>query len=421
MAHVQKFTKDATGHMFAHYDRSAGEKIGNENVDLKKSHLNYNLAVHQPKQQLDFLNSRLSEVKVQNRKDVNVMCSWVITVPQDLPYSNHAQFFKGSFVFLKNLYGENNIISAYVHLDETTPHMHFAFIPITVDSRKGGYKVSAKEVLTKNDLKCFHQNLSAHLHKVFGHDIGILNGATANGNKSVNVLKKESAVAEDQLNLLTNKLESLKSSMKEEIVLARVELNSLTKERESLKCSINEEIALNKVELDSLTKQRESLKCSINEEIVLAKVELDSLTKERESLKHSINEETKTLHDIKSIQPQKTFTSAIKGVTIEDINALKKTALDSSQWRAKALTLSKDCKTLTDKNNTLNEDLLKRPTTYQLSTLQYKLKKSEEKSENTFLKINKALEHLPNEVATQFVQAWEQLDSRPKKTFEMEL
>lgn len=50
MAHCMKHTKASCGHMFAHFDRKA-EHISNENVDRSRSHLNYNLAVHQQMEQ----------------------------------------------------------------------------------------------------------------------------------------------------------------------------------------------------------------------------------------------------------------------------------------------------------------------------------------------------------------------------------
>ena len=54
------------------------------------------------------------------------------------------QFFELSYKFLSERYGEKNVISAYVHKDETTPHMHFLFIPI-VDDKKRNEKHSDKE------------------------------------------------------------------------------------------------------------------------------------------------------------------------------------------------------------------------------------------------------------------------------------
>ena len=188
MAHIEKFNRAAIGHMLAHYDRGA-EHIRNESVDRTRSHLNYNLAAElQPKRQGDFIKQRCSEVKVQNRKDVNLMCTWIVTVPKDLPENEHDQFFKTTFDFLSDRYGKENVISAYVHMDETTPHMHFAFIPVVPDKKKQGkFKVSAKERINRFELE---QALSTAL----GHSVGILNGATKDGNKSVTRLKRESQI-----------------------------------------------------------------------------------------------------------------------------------------------------------------------------------------------------------------------------------
>ena len=81
MAHMMKHTRASCGHMFAHYDRQA-EHIGNENVDRERTYLNYNLATHQQMEQGEFVRKRCSEVHCQNRKDVNVMVSWVVTAPR---------------------------------------------------------------------------------------------------------------------------------------------------------------------------------------------------------------------------------------------------------------------------------------------------------------------------------------------------
>ena len=92
MAHLEKYSRAAVGHLIAHYDRQA-ENIGNESVDRTRSHLNYNLAAElQPMKQGDFIKQRCSEVKVQKRKDVNVMCTWVLTAPKDLPESEQVAF-----------------------------------------------------------------------------------------------------------------------------------------------------------------------------------------------------------------------------------------------------------------------------------------------------------------------------------------
>lgn len=140
MAHMMKHTKASCGHMFAHFDRRA-EHISNENLDRTRTHLNYNLATHQTMDQGEFVRQRCSEVHCQNRKDVNVMVSWVVTAPKDLPEAEHRAFFQASYDFLKNRYGLENVVSAYVHMDEVTPHMHFAFVPV-----KHGFNIVRQEV-----------------------------------------------------------------------------------------------------------------------------------------------------------------------------------------------------------------------------------------------------------------------------------
>ena len=107
--------------MFSHYDRQK-EHYGNENIDVLKTHLNYNLAVHQEMEQGAFVKQRCSEVRMQNRKDVNVMCAWVVTAPKDLQEDEHKQFFEETYNFLENRYGKDNVISAWVHNDDIIPH-----------------------------------------------------------------------------------------------------------------------------------------------------------------------------------------------------------------------------------------------------------------------------------------------------------
>lgn len=105
MAHFAKFTKGATGHMFEHYDRSKNNLP--DNIKPELTHLNYNLADEfQPLPQDEFLRKRLGEVRCQRRADVNVMCDWVITKPQDVPENETKKFFQLTFDYLCYRYGE---------------------------------------------------------------------------------------------------------------------------------------------------------------------------------------------------------------------------------------------------------------------------------------------------------------------------
>lgn len=190
MANYKKFTRGALGVILAHYDRSKNNITGN--IDWDRTHLNYNLAPKEGKQ-IEILNERLSEVKVQNRADVNVLCCWVVTMPKTLPVEKEPEFFRQTYQFLENKYGKDNVVSAYVHKDEVTPHIHFAFIPVVQDKRKDRLKVSASECVTRLDLQKFHDELQDHLENKLGCQVDILNEATREGNQSIKELKRKSA------------------------------------------------------------------------------------------------------------------------------------------------------------------------------------------------------------------------------------
>lgn len=222
MAHVAKYTKAACGHMFAHYERAKdinGEylKFGNENIDTTKTDSNYNLAPDRGMNQGAYVKQRCSEVQCLKRKDVNVMCSWVVTAPKGLPKEQEREFFEQTYKFLENRYGEKNVVSAHVHLDEVQPHMHFAFVPVVYDKKKGVEKVSAKEKVCKSDLQTFHADLEKALERHFGKEVGILNEVTKEGNKSIEELKRGTAQEElqtikDTIKDLQDKIGSLKQA-----------------------------------------------------------------------------------------------------------------------------------------------------------------------------------------------------------------
>lgn len=187
MAHIQKFQQHALGHMCKHFERALdanGEpiKYSNQNIDLSRSHLNYNLAPERDNQ-YGFIMDRSKEVYCLKRKDVNLMCSCIVTAPKDLDPAEHERFFRASYDFLAARYGgkgAENVISAYVHMDEGSPHLHFAFVPVCYDKSKERWTVSAKNVVNRQDLKTLHPDLERHVTRELGHEVHVLTGELSN-------------------------------------------------------------------------------------------------------------------------------------------------------------------------------------------------------------------------------------------------
>lgn len=64
------------------------------------------------------------------------------------------KYFQDAYDYLKERYGEKNIVAAVVHLDEKTPHMHIISGPITEDG-----KLSAKTLFDRKALRELQKEL----------------------------------------------------------------------------------------------------------------------------------------------------------------------------------------------------------------------------------------------------------------------
>lgn len=190
MAHYEKYTRGAVKGLLRHDARSEDVEKGveharsNENIDASRTGLNYNLAPKRDVSMGGFIKRRCSEARTLNRKDVNVMCSWVVTLPSNVRPEDEYKFFRAAYDFLSDKYGERNTVAAWVHKDETTPHLHFCWVPVVPDEKRGGERVSAHDCVTRKDLKTFHTELSKHIEQALGYEAEILNEATQNGNRS---------------------------------------------------------------------------------------------------------------------------------------------------------------------------------------------------------------------------------------------
>lgn len=175
MAHVEKYKRTAVPLMTEHYDRAGGDferaaarhvdGLGRHNIDPARSPLNYNLGPDRHESQREWVAERLAGLGRKPRKDAVVMCDWVVTQPLQVPADRSREFFRAVYGFLSERYGEGNVVSAWVHLDEISnqPHMHFAFVPVTSDGR-----LCAKEILSRAALKGFHGELEGYVAREMG-------------------------------------------------------------------------------------------------------------------------------------------------------------------------------------------------------------------------------------------------------------
>lgn len=382
MANYAKYTRGAIGHLTKHFERAKEEdgqyiKFGNQDIDTSKTHLNYNLAPNH--NQLDFIHQRLGEVYCMKRKDVNVMCSWIVTAPQDLKPEQEKAFFQESYNFLKEKYGQKNVISAYVHMDEKTPHMHFSFIPVVADRKhKQGEKVSAKECVTKVDLQQFHEQLQQHMTDK-GILCSILNDATRNGNKSIAELKRQSS--EELLAETTLKASRIVSKAKKQAQAINDSLIPVKAEYEAKKAYVD---AVGKdFDLISGVEEQKGLFGKPTGQVIVSKKKWETQAVTR-------------MDRDAQLRADKVFA--------ENIKEFKNTA------SARMLTALSDRIRELEQQNTLlvseKHDLIQQ------------LDKSEKEIDRTIDRVNKTLRELPDNVADKFMQEWQRQNRIQHKSME---
>ena len=143
----EKLTRVQAMGAYKHNERKT-RNHSNKNIDSTKTELNYYLK----KNELSYIKEfdKIKEkydLKGQIRSNSNIMCEMVFTSDQKffdkIGYEESKRYFEESYKFIceyKNL-GEQNIISAVVHMDEDTPHMHLLFIPVIHTTDKQGNKI----------------------------------------------------------------------------------------------------------------------------------------------------------------------------------------------------------------------------------------------------------------------------------------
>ena len=128
----------------AHNERTKEAYASNPDIDKSRTVQNYHLIAPRWSYGQE-IRHRISMAGCRVRRDSVKFVDTLVTVSPEFAKEHDAEmaeYFNRAFGFLKERVGEENIISAVVHMDEKTPHLHLCFVPLTKDGR-----LSAKEIL----------------------------------------------------------------------------------------------------------------------------------------------------------------------------------------------------------------------------------------------------------------------------------
>ncbi|MCM0598446.1 MobV family relaxase [Periweissella fabalis] len=154
------------------HDQRKTTNHSNEDIDVSRSHLNYDLVAGRTNNFKTDIEAYINENKVSSRavrKDAVLVNEWIITSDkvffEQLDENDTRKYFETAKQYFANDYGDENIRYAVVHMDEKTPHMHMGIVPFDDDK-----KLSAKRIFNREALQRIQDELSQYL-KENGFDV----------------------------------------------------------------------------------------------------------------------------------------------------------------------------------------------------------------------------------------------------------
>lgn len=156
----EKYKRDNLKGIYRHNERK-NKNYSNKNIDTTKSYLNYSIKSPQYSYEKEFdIIKEKYNLKGQIKTVSNIVCEYIITSDKEFFESigekETKRYFETAYQFVceyKNL-GEQYILSANVHMDENTPHLHLVFIPVVHTTDKKGNaidKVACSEFWKEKD------------------------------------------------------------------------------------------------------------------------------------------------------------------------------------------------------------------------------------------------------------------------------
>lgn len=161
-----KYKGPEIGHIESHNERTKEKYASNPDIDTSRSKQNFHLVTPKRKYRAE-AEKQIAEAGCRTRSDsVRVVEALITASPEFFKGKKPGEvkaFFAEALSFMQAHQTKETIISAVVHVDEKTPHMHLCFVPLTEDKR-----LSAKDILgNKKKLTWWQDEFWKHMVKKY--------------------------------------------------------------------------------------------------------------------------------------------------------------------------------------------------------------------------------------------------------------
>ena len=162
----KKYKGPAISPIEAHNERTKEQYASNPDIDTSRSR--YNLHLVQPQGRYrEEVDRMIAAAHCRVRKDsVRVVEALVTASPEFFKDKTNREiraYFAYALKFLEGRQRPDTFLSAVVHMDEKTPHLHLCFVPLTPDGR-----LSAKEIIgNRKNLVRWQDEFWQHMAKQY--------------------------------------------------------------------------------------------------------------------------------------------------------------------------------------------------------------------------------------------------------------
>ena len=161
-----KYKGPEIAHIESHNERTKEKYASNPDIDTTRSQYNFHLVTPERKYRAES-EKQIAEAGCRTRSDsVRVVEALVTASPEFFKGKKKSEvkaYFTEALDFIQKYQSKDTIISAVVHMDEKTPHMHLCFVPLTEDKR-----LSAKEIVgNKKKLTWWQDEFWKHMVKKY--------------------------------------------------------------------------------------------------------------------------------------------------------------------------------------------------------------------------------------------------------------
>ena len=290
----------------AHHERQKEKYASNPDIDIVKSKYNFHIIKPQGRY-YHFIQQRIEQAGCRTRKDSTRFVDTLITASpeffNDKTAKETAAFFQRAADFLIQQIGKKNIVSAVVHMDEKTPHMHLTFMPLTEDNR-----LCAKEILgNRASLTKWQDDFHAYMVEKYS-DLERGESARETGRKHIptRIFKQAVNLSKEakDIEAVLNSINPLNGAKKKEQALDLLKrwfpkMENFAGQLKKYKVTIQDLIYENK-KLEARAKANESGKLKDTLERAKLQSELNDLQHFLDRIPDEVKQQLKTEHSIKN-------------------------------------------------------------------------------------------------------------------------